>query len=264
MTMDLFVLKKIVSRLFFPLPLCLELLALGLMLHLFSRRKKTASLLMGSGFFLLLLFSLHGPSNLLLDSLETAYPPAFAEANSTAHLPPIQWIVVLGGGTVPAPDRPANSSLNGSSLARLVEGIRLSRIFPEAHLIVTGAGAADGSDSTAGLMARAALSLGVEKSRIILLDTARDTPDEARMAGAIIPAQSPALLVTSASHMVRAQRLFLAQGIDALPAPTFFLHTTASPRTIMDIIPSADNLRRSERAVYEYLGLAWSQIRGLI
>ncbi len=255
--MDLFVLKKIISRLFFPLPLCLELLGLGILLHLYSRKKKTASLLLGSGFFLLLIFSLHGPSNFLMRPLETAYPPAFAETNSTRNLPDIPWIVVLGGGTLPGENRPANSCLGANSLARLVEGIRLIRLFPQAHLILSG-------ECTAEIMARTALSLGVERSRIITLDKAQDTPDEARMVREVIPGQSPCLLVTSASHMVRAHRLFLAQGIHVLPAPAYFLHTTGFRTTVMDIIPSADNLKRSERAVYEYLGLAWSLLRGTI
>jgi hypothetical protein len=31
-----------------------------------------------------------------------------------------------------------------------------------------------------------------------------------------------------------------------------------------EVFPSAEELRGSERAVYEYLGLAWARIRGKI
>ena len=262
--MDFFILKKIVSRLFFPLPLCIELMGIGLVLHLFSRKKKTASLFLGCGFLLLILFSLQGPSNLLLCPLESIYKPAFSKISSTHVLPKIHWIVVLGGDTLSAKNRPANSSLGTSSLARIVEGVRLARIFPRAHLILTGSGGPGDPDSTAGLMARTAISLGINASRITRIGQAKDTPDEARMTARIIPPTDRLILVTSASHLPRAMRLFQKQGLSPIPAPAFFLSKKTSRQSVMNFIPSARNLQRSERAIYEYMGLLWSSLRHLI
>ncbi|GAU09945.1 ElyC/SanA/YdcF family protein [Desulfoplanes formicivorans] len=262
--MDPFILKKLVSRLFFPVPLCLELLILGIILMLARRARKTALFLVGSSGGLLLLLSLEGPSCLLLHPLETMYPPAFTSPASCETRPRIDWIVVLGGGTVPALDRPPHTRLETNSLSRVIEGVRLARIFPEARMVFTGAGTPGDTDSTAGIMAQTAVSLGVASSRITIVGQAMDTPDEARLCSRLIPANQRLILVTSASHIHRALRLFLKQGLCPIPAPTSFQCPTSSSLSYLDFIPSASNLKRSERAIYEYMGLMWSSLRGLI
>ncbi|WP_462323302.1 envelope biogenesis factor ElyC [Desulfoplanes sp.] len=262
--MDLFVLKKLVSRLFFPVPLCLELLVLGLILLLTNRGKKAATVLMATGAGLLLILSLQGPSCLLLRPLETMYPPAFMDHNGSEELPHIDWIVVLGGGTVPAENRPPNSRLAENSLSRVVEGVRLSRIFPRAGMVFTGVGSPGDTDSTASKMAQAAMVLGVDGSRITRIGRAKDTPDEARLCAERIPRDDYVILVTSASHLHRALRLFIKQGLSPVPAPAGYLCKTTPEISYQDFIPSAYNLVRSERAIYEYMGLAWASFRGLI
>jgi uncharacterized SAM-binding protein YcdF (DUF218 family) len=262
--MDLFVLKKLVSRLFFPVPLCLELLVLGIILLLVRRARKTALFLVSSSTLLLLILSLEGPSCLLLRPLETMYPPLFATSQDRPPCPSIQWIVVLGGGTVPALDRPSHARLESSSLSRTMEGVRLARIFPRARLVFTGAGTPGDTHSTAGIMAQTAINLGITPSRISIVGQAMDTPDEARLCARIIPADQPLILVTSASHIHRALRLFLKQGLAPIPAPTDFRCPTSSRLSYLDFIPSTRNLERSERAIYEYMGLLWSSLRGLI
>jgi uncharacterized SAM-binding protein YcdF (DUF218 family) len=261
---DLFVLKKLVSRLVFPIPLCLELLVLGIILQLTTRARKTALLCMITGTGLMLLFSLQAPSCLLLRPLETMYPPAFADSDPGGELPQIDWIVVLGGGTLPTTHRPPNSRLATDTLSRVVEGVRLSQLFPEDRMVFTGVGSPGDSDSTAGIMARTAMVLGVDASRITLVGKAKDTPDEARLCARIIPADDRMILVTSASHLHRALRLFIRQGLSPVPAPAGYLCKTSSEMSYQDFLPSADNLIRSERAIYEYLGLAWAFFRGLI
>ena len=262
--MDLFVIKKLVSRLFFPVPLCLELLVLGLILQLTKRWKKAGTIFLATGTGLLLILSLQGPSCLLLRPLETMYPPAFMDHNAAKELPRIDWIVVLGGGTVPSAHRPPNSRLAENSLSRVVEGVRLARIFPNARMIFTGVGSPGDTDSTAAKMAEAAMVLGVDASRITRIGQAMDTPDEARLCAEIIPENGHMILVTSASHLHRALRLFIKQGLSPVPAPAGYMCKTSSGISYQDFIPSAYNLIRSERAIYEYMGLAWASFRGLI
>uniref|UniRef100_UPI0018F07D88 ElyC/SanA/YdcF family protein n=1 Tax=Vibrio cholerae TaxID=666 RepID=UPI0018F07D88 len=74
----------------------------------------------------------------------------------------------------------------------------------------------------ARMMARVALALGVPKSDIILLETAKDTWEEARQAAAFVQ-QKRMVLVTSASHMKRAMREFESAGLNPIPAPTNYL-----------------------------------------
>ena len=70
----------------------------------------------------------------------------------------------------------------------------------------------------------------------------------------------PFVLVTSASHMPRALKLAQSRGLHALPAPTDHAARRLYWDRVTDYFPSADGLYRSERACYEYLGLAWNKL----
>ena len=61
--------------------------------------------------------------------------------------------------------------------------------------------------------------------------------------------------VTSASHMRRAVRHFERAGLQPIPAPTGFKTGGDRLNTPSYWLPSAGNLRKTERAVYETLGL---------
>ena len=61
--------------------------------------------------------------------------------------------------------------------------------------------------------------------------------------------------VTSAWHVRRAVRHFERAGLQPIPAPTGF-KTGSEPRYTWSYwLPSSGNLRKTERAVHEYLGL---------
>ena len=110
--------------------------------------------------------------------------------------------------------------------------------------------------------AQAARELGIAPARLQVLDTPVDTAQEARAVRAALAGTGAArprlVLVTSAAHMPRAMRPFQAVGLDPLPAPTQHLAGRASGRRLSDWLPSATNLRKTESALHEYLGLlAW-------
>jgi uncharacterized SAM-binding protein YcdF (DUF218 family) len=107
-------------------------------------------------------------------------------------------------------------------------------------------------------MAQLAQDLGVGRQDMILEAQPRDTEDEARLIAPIV-GQQPFILVTEASHMPRALALFRKQGTHPIADPAGF-RTGHRPA----VAPDAEDLRGSERAVYEYLGLAWAKIRGKI
>ncbi len=70
----------------------------------------------------------------------------------------------------------------------------------------------------------------------------------------------PFVLVTSAAHMPRAVRTFHRAGLDPIPYPVDF-HILGDYRW-EDWLPNTDNLVTLERALKEYLGLAFYAIRG--
>ena len=92
-----------------------------------------------------------------------------------------------------------------------------------------------------------------------------NTADEAVAIRRLLPArQSRVLLVTSAFHMRRAQRLFERQGLQVLPFPVDFQARGrwADPlwRDPTQWLPSATALDKTSRALRELLGrlVYWS------
>lgn len=69
----MFLLKKIVAPLFFPVSLCLELLLLGLFLLWFTRKQKTGKIIVSIGVILLGTLSYGAVSDILLQPLEYKY-----------------------------------------------------------------------------------------------------------------------------------------------------------------------------------------------
>ena len=66
------------------------------------------------------------------------------------------------------------------------------------------------------------------------------------------------LLVTDAMHMPRAKMVFEKAGLVVVAAPTmFFGRSKLEQLSLASLLPSAEGLRRSYYATYEWLGLAW-------
>ncbi|HYD84724.1 MAG TPA: ElyC/SanA/YdcF family protein, partial [Opitutus sp.] len=176
-----FALKKFVSFWIMPLPLCLAVLAVGYGLLLTKRRTRAGRALVGIALVLLLLFSNRTVSKWLVRPLEEPFRPVpelRAGDTPPAELARCRYIVVLGGGHADVPMFSAVNQLSTSALSRLAEGVRLTRALPGTMLVVCGRGA-PGRPSHAAVLADAAVSLGVDRERIILLDEPRDTEEEA-------------------------------------------------------------------------------------
>ena len=78
----MFFLKKLISRFFFPVPLCAELLVLGLVLWSFTKWKKLGRGLVVAGTVLLLVFSYPWLPRLALSRLESKYPAITGDGES--------------------------------------------------------------------------------------------------------------------------------------------------------------------------------------
>ncbi|MGL6027641.1 MAG: envelope biogenesis factor ElyC [Vibrio sp.] len=249
----MFELKKIFSSLLMPLPALLMLGFLGLMLIMFSAKRKTGCLVVLFSLSGLFLVSFQPVATRLLMPLERAYT-AFLPVEGT-----LDYIMVLGNGHVVDDDIPPTSELTRAALMRLSEGIRIYRMYPGSKLILSGY--AGGSEvSHARMMARVALALGVPKSDIILLETAKDTWEEARQAAAFVQ-QKRMVLVTSASHMKRAMREFQSAGLTPIAAPTNYLGHLNIIQPWDKYIPKSRYLEQTELFWYESLGLLWQTLR---
>jgi uncharacterized SAM-binding protein YcdF (DUF218 family) len=153
--------------------------------------------------------------------------------------------------------------LNDESIARLVEGVRVSRVLNGCKLVLSG-GPEIGGSSPAQAMAQLAQDLGVSRQSMILETQSRDTEDEARFVAPIVGEQL-FILVTEASHMPRAMALFRKWRTHPIADPIDFRSRHSQALAGADqSFPSAGGLNGSERAVYEYLGYAWEKILGKI
>ncbi len=260
--MFFFALKKFVSFWLMPLPFCLTLLVAGAGL---ACRKKSARLgrgLLGTGIVLLLFFSNKVASTWLVAPLEQRYasiPDLSAPATVPAELAACRWVVVLGGGHGDLPGFAPNNKLSGTALARIVEGVRLVQALPDARLIVSGPGV--GTHPThASVLAQTALLLGVPAARIVRIETARDTEEEAQAAQLIAHGQ-PVALVTSAWHLPRAAALFRKAGVQTLPCPTDFTARSGAEFRWSELTWDTDSLERSTWAVRERVGYFWGWLR---
>lgn len=261
----MWVLKKVISRFLFPVPLCIEVLAVGLLLLCFTRKQKTGKTFVALAGLLLLLFASHAVSGLLLSPLEGRYPPLLVRPGSPppAELKDVKFVVVLAAGSKDDASRPIETQLDDSTVARLVEGVRVSKALSGSRLVLSGGPVTSGAWSLAQAMAQLAQELGVDRSAMILETQSYDTEGEARLVAPIV-GQQPFILVTEASHLPRAVGLFRKQGAHPLPDPMGYHSSPGAPLQLTELLPDAEGLNGSERAVYEYLGLAWAKLRGKI
>lgn len=189
-------------------------------------------------------------SNILLKPLENTYP----KIDMNASLP--KYIHVLGSGHTSNRNLPLSSELGINSLTRVNEGIVIYKSHPGMKLIFSGYGG-DDPISNASMNRKMAIALGINPDDIIILEAPKDTEDEAIAVKKIVGNEA-LVLVTSASHMVRAAALFRKNGIQVIEAPTDF---QIKKEESLWQFPSAGGLSRSESAFHEYLGIIWNKLK---
>jgi len=250
----LFTLKKYIGGMLLPLPLLLLLMGIGLALVWFTRYQKSGKALMSAGWLALVLISLQPVADGMLRPIEQTYPTWRGSQQ-------VKYIVVLGGGYTWNDTWAPSSNLINNSLPRLTEAVRLWRQNPGAKMIFTGAPAVTNPVSTAEAGARVAETLGIPRSDIMTLDSAKDTEEEAAAVKQAI-GETPFLLVTSASHLPRAMIFFRHAGTNPLPAPANQLAIDSPLNPWERIIPSPVWLMHSDRVGYETLGRVWQWLKG--
>lgn len=197
----------------------------------------------------------------------------WCEANtvrvSASSMPRAQAIVVLSEGRTLAPGTTGTSEWNDGD--RFWGGIELYRAGKAPWLVFTGGWlpwqpelAPEGE-----VLKVWARSQGVPDSAIQVTGKVTNTAEEAAAVSALLPKlpsvggirPKTILLVTSAFHMVRAQRLFEQAGLQVLPYPVDFKVSAKDNFTVMDLLPSAGAWQRSEMAWRELLGRAYYAAR---
>ncbi|MBU1643038.1 YdcF family protein, partial [bacterium] len=126
-----------------------------------------------------------------------------------------------------------------------------------AKLVVSGGSGVYDTDTQASMEKRAAISLGLKGDDIFMFEEPKDTEEEALAMKELVE-DEPFILVTSASHMPRAIKIFTHLGLSPIAAPTDY---NARGKIEWSHMPNGEGLRRSELAFHEYYGLLWQWIK---
>ena len=103
--------------------------------------------------------------------------------------------------------------------------------------------------------------LGVPSDVILLTENVQNTDQEAKAVAKLLNKEVPnIILVTSAFHMPRAQKVFEAEGISVTPFPVDFL-SEANKTTLMHFIPSAVAFQDTSFFVREIIGRLYYKIK---
>lgn len=260
----MFFLKKAISRFFFPVPLVLEMLLLGWLIHRYTKMKRLGKGLIAAAGLLFVALAYPWAGNWMVTRLERTYPPLALEKVGTGVLPSQVDILVLGQGLSRVSGNPGPSQVNGSLLARIMEAVRLHRQIPGSRILLS-IGGINPPASEDLFIAKMTEVVGVNPAAIVKIPGALDTADEINAARKLAR-ESPIIVVTSASHMPRAMLIAQKAGVKAIAAPCDFQapdpeKDDSANWTPANLFPSAGCLATSERAFYEYLGLTLERFR---
>ena len=147
---------------------------------------------------------------------------------------------------------------------RFFGGIALFKAGKAKKLIFTGGRMPwDKTKKTEGeVLKEYAIGTGIASENIFVTTDVENTADEAVAVKKLISPSKRIILVTSAFHMYRAQRLFEQQGFKVIPYKVDYKSERNKGITIFDFLPSADNLKISELAMRELIGRLFYLIKG--
>jgi uncharacterized SAM-binding protein YcdF (DUF218 family) len=99
-----------------------------------------------------------------------------------------------------------------------------------------------------------AISYGIPSEKILVTKDVENTADEAVAVSALISPSRRIILVTLAYHMYRAKRLLEKEGIIVIPYKVDYKSERNKEITILDFLPSAENLKTTETGIREIVG----------
>jgi len=99
-----------------------------------------------------------------------------------------------------------------------------------------------------------AISFGIPVEKIFVTKDVENTEDEAVAVKELLSQSKRIILITSAYHMNRANRLFEKQGFTVVPYKVDYKTSRNSALEIMDFLPNSNNLGLSETGIREIIG----------
>lgn len=241
-----------------PIIWILALLVGGLLLSMLSKRKllqKAGRYSILLGVLALLVLSLNPVSNLIAYSLECRYAPISAE-----DLGALDVLVVLGCGVHPSGGLRAEAELDGPAYSRWYNGVITFRESNAGLLAFCGGRSWKDTESEAEVMKAMAVRMGVPANKILIETESRDTGENAAGLAELLPAGQRRRigLVTSATHMLRSEKVFKKQFPNDVIVPIPVNYTYAPLHwTPGSFVPNVTALVKSTVALHEWIGIIW-------
>ena len=206
---------------------------------------------------ILIICSLPIFSNKLISYLENEYILSDASSAETADA-----IVVLSGMVRTINGKNGLSYEWAEASDRIFAGIELIKENKAPIMVLTGGKLPWSVGKPEGEYLRdVAVKYGVPNKNILLTENVENTDQEAKAVAKLLNKASPKIiLVTSAFHMPRAQKVFEAAGIKIEPFAVDFL-SGAGKYTIMNFIPSAGALNQTSFFIREHIGRLYYNLK---
>lgn len=228
--------NSLVKDLIVPGSFSFVLVLLGVILIIFKKKRK-GKYLAFIGLLIYYLFSITPVADFAIRNLESKFAPLNQELMDEANT-----IVVLSGGAK-------------ADVLRSSEVLRISTLKNHSSkLIISGTQEIADRDRTS-LVETFFISRGIPAEMIYIEDESRNTRENAKQIAKQI-GDEPFFLVTSGYHMKRAMIEFEKLKTNPIPAPTDF-RAKKNHYGFNDYIPNSDNLRKSDLAIHEYLGILY-------
>ena len=242
-------LNKILPLIFSPLIMIIVLIIFGLVTN-----SKKISLI---GVIILIVCSLPIVSDKLVAYLESDY-----QLSKPSNIEPADSIVVLSGMIKTINTKEGLNYEFGEASDRIFAGINLFKEKKAPKLILTrgklpwSVGIPEGE-----YLKEIAINNGISENNILLTENVENTDQEAKAIRKLLSEDKPkVILVTSAFHMPRAQKVFQAAGINVVPFPVDF-QKGLSKITFMSFMPSANALSGTSFFVREMIGRIYYNLK---
>lgn len=259
--------RKMVSRVIFPVPVVLELIVLSFVLQHFKRTRRAGRIVLWVAVALLVLLSLPICSNWAFARLERQYSPLteariidLLHADATT---PID-IAVAGSGFYlreglasadgVVPDADLVHGLNEPYLLRLQEAGRIASVVQRhggrCRVLVASFSTAS-RDVRQRAFAAYFSVFGIAADDVVLIDGAYNSKKEVERFGEY---GRRFVMVSSAAHIPRLMGFARRRGFDAIAAPAGYRCRPGNAISSIDFIPSAEGMYNVRILTYELLG----------
>jgi len=240
--------NKILPIIVSPLGFIIVLLFFGIF-----RKKMLPSLV---GLMTLIILSLPIVSGQLLKLLEQSYT-----LTAPSEIVSADKVIVLSGMVKPIKRNSVVHYEFSEPVDRIFAGINLLKMGKAEKIILTrgklpwNIGVPEGE-----FLAEFVQSQGIDPDRILLTEMVENTNDEAKAISKMLPKNSEVILVTSAFHMPRAEKVFQNQNLKVIPYAVDF-RSSAKKINVMDFLPQANAFKDSSFYFREIIGRTYYSLR---